>query len=334
MPADAERPLDRALDETLGFVRDALRRAAPIKGVIDLPPFDQRAADLSHERRRAIVLDQLPAPIPLPVRIKSSHNRTTPARRPSWGRRIALWVLFVLAVACIALPAVAIAFALAWLVVLVWTGKPAVGELSDPPELDAVGGGDATDLEVRIIWMARWQVAAILGTRAWESEDLAGAGRIDLSYFLESLTERALNLLRFASTALPKPSRTQPELRLQWEREQDRIESIRAELTEQVAALIIYREHMDLVSDLLDQRDQIAKFSERAAALDEALPPASEGPALLDATAEQRDLRSNLASQIRYLSDLAEGTTAGLTLLGSPPGQHEPVSRHAGHLRD
>ncbi|MEB8326955.1 hypothetical protein NGF75_13335 [Dietzia kunjamensis] len=321
MPAGAERPLERALDETIVFVKDALKRAAPIQGVIDLPPFDERAANLSHEKRRAIVLGQLPTPIPLPARGEPKRARKTPARRPPWGRRISLWALFILAVAFFALPAVSIAFALTWLVVLVWTSKSADEELADPPGVNAVGDGTATDLETRIIWMARWQVAAILGTRAWESEDLAGTGRIDLSHVLDSLTERALSLLRFTSTSQPMPSRTQPELRRQWEREQARIESIRAELIEKVAALIIYREHLDLISDLLDQRDQIAVFSERAAAFDQALPPTSEGQALLEATAEQGDLRNNLASQIRYLSELAEGTASSLPLRGSPPGR-------------
>ncbi|AWH91887.1 hypothetical protein [Dietzia lutea] len=321
MQVGPEPPLDHAFDEAVMLVNNALRRTAPIAGVIDLPPFDPGAGHLTHAQRRALVTEQLPLPIPLPIRIEQPPAAVSAARRSPPARRFALWLLFVAAVASMALPALSLALGVAWFVVLVWPSRPGVNAPPDETEPDSDGArggrGDATDIELRIIWMARWQAAAIIGSRAWNSDELGGANRIDIARTLESLTERALSLLQFASTALPKPSRSQPELRRQWQREQERIESIRGELVEQVAAMIMYRERLELISDLLEQRDQMAVLSERAAAFDQILPPTTDGQDLLDATGEHRDLQANLAAQIQYLGDLTDGWGAGLPRRGS-----------------
>ncbi|AWH95200.1 hypothetical protein [Dietzia psychralcaliphila] len=320
MPTGAERPLDQALAETVELVESALQRAAPIQGVFDLHPFDHSAAGLTHRRRREIALEQLPAAIPLPFRPDAKPDEVAPRLQLFRGRRVVLWALFVLTVASAARPELSLFFGVAWLVALIWPrGSGETTRTSTrTPQDDAVGGGHATEIELRIIWMARWQAAAIVRTRAWRSEELAaGVGRIDVSSVLGNLTERALSLYRFTSTAPPMPSRSQPELRHQWQREQQRIGAIRAELVEHVAALIVYREHLDLISDLLDQRDLMAVYSERAAAFDDVLPPSPEGPVLLDATTEQRDLHSNLASQLQYLSAITDGSGTALPLCDS-----------------
>ncbi|MBB1032539.1 hypothetical protein G6027_16985 [Dietzia sp. SLG310A2-38A2] len=320
MPPGEERPLEQALAETVEFVESALKRSAPSQGVLDLQPFDHRAEGLTHRQRREIALEQLPAVIPLPFRPDSKPDETGTERRTLWFRRVILWGLFLLTVVSVARPELSLLFGLVWLVVLIWpTPSRGLARVrASTPASDGLFGGHTTELELRIIWMARWQTAAIVHTRAWGSAEMAnGVGRIDISDVLGRLTDRALHLLRFSSTILPTPSRSQPELRQQWEREQQRIGAIRAELIEQVAALIVYREHLELISDLLDQRDQMAVYSERAAAFDEALPPSTEGPVLLDAASEQRDLHGNLASQLQYLGAITDGSEVALPLRDS-----------------
>lgn len=328
MSPGAERPLDQALAETVEFVKSALERSAPSQGLLDLQPFDHRAEGLTHRQRREIALNQLPAVIPLPFRPDAKSDDTAREGRPVWLRRVSLWGLFLLTVVSIARPELSLLFGVVWLVVLIWPTRSrsmARGRASTPASDDLLGGhttepsgGHTTELELRIIWMARWQTAAIVHTRAWGSAEMSdGVGRIDISDVLGRLTDRALNLLRFTSTTLPTPSRSQPELRQQWEREQQRIGAIRAELIEQVAALIVYREHLELISDLLEQRDQMAVYSERAAAFEEALPPSTEGPVLLDAASEQRDLHGNLASQLQYLGAITDGSGDALPLRDS-----------------
>lgn len=316
MSVDEARPLEQAVNEKMGFVRAALQRAAPVKGLVDLPPFDHIVGDLTGAQRRQIVLEQLPTPIPLTIRGERQPERLTPARRSRWCRQAALWVLFALAVTLVAVPAMSLAFGVFWLIVLLWPGNRRREEVRDASG-SAMPRGEAVGLDLRIIWMARFQVAEIARTRSWGSDELTGVNRIDVFQSLQNLTDRALSLHRFASTSPPQPSRTQPELRRQWQREQERIDTVRTALIEQVAALIVYREHLDLVSDLMDQRDHMALLSARAAAFDEALPPSADGPVLLDAAEQQRELHANLASQIRYLGDIADNAETGLPLGGT-----------------
>lgn len=230
MPPGAERPLDQALAETVEFVESALKRSAPSQGLLDLQPFDHRAEGLTHRQRREIALNQLPAVIPLPFRPDAESDDTAREGRPVWLRRVSLWGLFLLTVVSIARPELSLLFGVVWLVVLIWPTRSrsmARGRASTPASDDLLGGhttepsgGHTTELELRIIWMARWQTAAIVHTRAWGSAEMSdGVGRIDISDVLGRLTDRALNLLRFTSTTLPTPSRSQPELRQQWERE-------------------------------------------------------------------------------------------------------------------
>lgn len=327
MSAGAERPLDRALEETTQFVKDALKRAAPTQGVIDLPPYDQRASRLSHQQRREIALAQLPTPIPLPIRADDKRTRPHPGNKPLWIKRILLWTLFALTVVSVFRPEISLVFGAAWLIVLIWPTSSSPTSLTMPPVVDAAGAGHSTEFEIRVIWMARWQASAIVDTRAWDSEELAGGvGKIDLADVLGRLTERALNLLRFTTTAPPMPSRSQPELRRQWHTEQQRIDATRTDLMTQVAALIVYREHLELISDLLDRRDQMAVYSERAAAFDDALPLSADERGLLDAANEQRDLHTNLASQLKYLDTI---TNASPARTSSPliPGWLSPAWR-------
>lgn len=249
---------------------------------------------------------------PIPWSSSSPPYGVPPPRRTRWVRHAILWALFLLTVTSVAFPFVALGFGVAWLIALAWPVRHQDVNRQVVTDLGTVDAEFAIGFEMRIIWMARWQAAVILGTRAWQSDELMGSlGKIDLAAALDDLTTRALHLLKFTSTALPTPSRSQPELRRQWSLEQDRVAAIKEELVEQVAALIVYREHLELISDLLDQRDQMAVYSERAAAFDDALPRSTDGPSLLDAAYEQRELHGNLASQLQYLGKLTEGSESG-----------------------
>ncbi|MDV8001811.1 hypothetical protein [Rhodococcus sp. IEGM 1408] len=314
------QPLDQAVAVTLR----ALKRSAPVRGLLDLPPFDQSFGDLSIDARREIVLQQLPVPIPLPQQPAAAPT-AVPRSRPRRVRGVALWSLFALVVATSPVPAASLALGVLWLIVLLWPSRTAVEDLSSPTSARADSAGLANALELRIVWMARWQVAAILQGRAWRSDELHhDVTRIGLAEVLDCLTERALNVYGFSSTALPEPPGSQSELRLQWLREAERVHLAQTDLIEQLAALMVYRKQLDHISVLLDQRDQMAIYSARAAAFDDILSPPSDTPSLLDATVAQHDLQSNLAAQIRFLGQIADGSGTAAPLHDALYGPRQP----------
>lgn len=312
------------LDEAVAVTLRALKRSAPARGLIDLPPFDQTFGDLSIQARRDIVLQQLPVPIPLPEMLAVAPP-ADPQIRPRRVRRVALWSLFALVVTTSLIPAVSLACGVVWLIVLLWPTRTDVENRSLPALAHADSAGVANALELRVVWMARWQVAAILQGRAWRSDELHhDVARIGLAELLNDLTERALNLYRFSSTALPEPPESQSELRLQWLREVERVRLAQTDLIEQLAALMVYRNQLDNISALLDQRDEMAIYSARAAAFDDILSPPSDTPSLLDAAVAQHDLQSNLTAQIEFLGQIADGSGTAAPLHGALYGSRQP----------
>ncbi len=310
------------LAEGVRTAEHALENPAPIRGVIDLPPFDAMVGTRSMESRRRAVYEQLPVAIPLPLSAEEVAETSLRVKR-NRNRKILLWSLFVLFLVSTAAPESSPFFFIAWIVAFGVTRRSA--RRNAPPTLEPIpqlGRSHAPEHELRVVWTARRQVADILGTRAWKSEELRGSVAVaDLAEVLTRLTDRALGLFTFLATALPRPSEDQPELLAQWRKEQDRIHAARRELVQQLAALIIYRQKMDRVSDLLDQRDQMSIYAERAAAFDELVAGTPEQRPLLNAVAERREVEDNLTAQIHFLAEIADSSGTAGPLSGVMYGQ-------------
>lgn len=308
------------LEEGVRAARSAIEDPAPLLGIIDLPAFDEMVAGRSMESRRNTVYAQLGTAIPL-LRSTDEIDREARAdtqKKTAWISSAALFVLMVIGFAT-GLEAAAGALTMLWLgsLLLAWavsrSGRPGSSE----PITDVAPRG-VKELELRVVWVARRQTAAILGSRAWNSEDLRGnVAVIDLAELLARITGRATDLYRFIASASPEPTGAQPELVAQWRKERDRVVRAREALIEQLAGLIIYRRELDRVSALLDQRDQMGVLAERASVFDQ-IGSDHAGPSpSLDAAGRRSELEHNLTAQIRFLGEMADRSPSAGPLSGA-----------------
>lgn len=299
-----------SLDHGIRAARALLTESAPLGGLIDLPAFDETAGQRSMESRRRTVYERVGVQIPLTPRGGEVDRSATRKKR----MRLALSASAVSFLLMIAIPSSEVAgfFVIAWLISLVaiwslWRD----GRKEDHRPIGHLPDHAVNEVELRVVWAARRQIAAILRSRAWNSDDVRGSiALVDLEATLSRITARSMDLYRFIATASPEPTGAQPEVVAQWRRERDRVMRAREESVEQLAALIVYREEMDRVSSLLDQRDQMAVLAERASAFDQ-IDTDHSSPAL-ESAGRRSDLEHNLTAQIRFLGEMADRSpTAG-----------------------
>lgn len=306
MPDDA----GPSLDDGIRAARARLAEPAPLRGLIDLPVFDETVGDRSIEARRRTVHERVGQPIPL----TPGDAEVDRAARRKTRIRIAMGVSAALFVLMIVVPVDALTGALGfgWLVSLVvlWSAWRS-GRRPDDRPLRGVPDHDVHEQELRVVWAARREVATIMRSRAWNSDDVRGSvALVDLGETLSRLTARSIDLYRFVATASPEPTGARPEVVEQWRRERDRVMRAREQSVEQLAALIVYREEMDRVSSLLDQRDQMAVLAERATEFDQ-IDTHHSSPSL-ESAGRRTDLEHNLTAQIRFLGQMADrSATAG-----------------------
>lgn len=296
-----------SLDEGIRVARDALQRPAPLLGLLDLPAFDEMVGEQSMQSRRNTVYRQLGVQIPLHHRKQELVDAERRIKRKKVGWAISA-ALFVLIFVTIPLGDLSGAFVMAWLgsLVVIWAMRRSDRAGGDAP-VNHIAPRPVRERELRVVWVARCQVAAILGTRAWNSDELRGSvAVVDLARLLVRITDRATELYGFIATAIPEPTGAQPELVAQWRKERDRVEAARADLIEQLAGLVVYRREMDRVSSLLDQRDQMSLLAERASAFDQMGSGAPGSAAALDQTGQRREIEHNLTAQIQFLGEMAD----------------------------
>lgn len=302
-----------ALREGLSTARGLVNQPAPWSGVLDLPVYDRALGGFSMQSRRQTVFAALPAPVPLPLRDQEVAGKQKLQQRKKLRNTI-LWLVGILTIILLVSGTPLFVLSAGGWVWYFFSSRTSLRELEGASTQPiTVGHGKLVhDFEIRVVWQARLQIAAILSSRAWKSEELSGrVAKLDLAETLRVLTEKALQLHQFSATAMPKPVNAQPELVTRWEQEQARINQARAGLLEQLAGIIVYRGQTDRVSALLNQRDQMNHLASRAAALDQIVEdnkPVPGAPPLLSGTGDRRELEDNLTAQIQYLGEIADGS--------------------------
>ncbi|WP_314035692.1 hypothetical protein [Dietzia sp. CH92] len=285
------------------------RRDISVSTIVDLPPYDDQYDRFSRESRELTVREYLGVTLPRPAELHGPGSFWRENRRKLLIGAAVYGVLTIGAFlfSRLAGELLVVLPILVGLAFVIWKlSRPT------PPPPVLIRGLDAVKVdqfELRVVAHARNQVAHIMKSRAWDSQEIQDKDAVlDLGLVLDRLTRRSLQLNEFVSAADPRPDLANEALFAQWELERKRVMAARRSLLRELASLIEYREQIERVSRLMDQRDQANRLYQRSARLHELEADSllnDGGAGVEDTIRERRTVEANLAAQISFLAEVA-----------------------------